>query len=184
MKLPSVPTPAARRLLLGLGLACAAMAPPSPAAETPSTSHTLNKQEQAFVAKATADNSMQITLAKVALDRSASAQVRALAQQVIDDHEALNRKFTDFSVAQKARGQAHGTPPEDVTEDTLQLQRLQGEALDQAFAGMMVKEHQKIIPLYEQAARDAHDPELRGIARDGLPMLRDHLQVAQAITAK
>lgn len=165
--------------LLGLALAWA-----TPAAVAADTPRTLDRQEQAFVAKATADNGMQIELAKIAQTRSASPPVRALAKRIIDDHEALNRKFTEFSVARKAQGQAHGVPSEDVTRDKLQLQRLQGEALDQAFAGMMVAEHQKIIPLYEQAARDAHDPDLRGIARDGLPMLHEHLQQAQAITAK
>ncbi|SEJ33863.1 DUF4142 domain-containing protein [Frateuria terrea] len=167
--------------LLGLALAWAVPALPAVAAQTP---HTLDRQEQAFVAKATADNSLQIELAKVARERSSSARVRALAKRVIDDHQALNRKFSEFSVAKKAHGQAHGIPSEDVTRDKLQLQRLKGDALDQAFAGMMVTEHQKIIPLYEQAAKEAHDPSLRGIARDGLPMLRDHLRQAQAITAK
>lgn len=71
-----------------------------------------------------------------------------------------------------------------MTRDKLKLQRLQGEAPDQTFAGMMVAEHRKVIPLYEQAAKNAHDADLRGIARDGLPMLRDHLQQAQAIGAK
>ncbi|MGN2252427.1 DUF4142 domain-containing protein [Frateuria sp. GZRe12] len=177
MKLPFLPSFLARGLL---GLAVVALALPAPAANNP----TLDKQEQAFVAKATADNSMQIELAKVARDRSSSAQVRELAKDIIDDHEALNRKFTDFSVARKAHGQAHGTPPEDVTEDKLRLQRLHGDALDQAFAGMMVAEHQRIIPLYERAAKDGHDPKLRQIARDGLPMLRDHLRLAHAITTK
>ncbi|MGN6280949.1 DUF4142 domain-containing protein [Frateuria sp.] len=177
MKLPSLLPFLARGLL---SLALTALVLPALATDTP----TLDKQEQAFVAKATADNSMQIELAKVARDRSSSAQVRELANHIIDDHEALNRKFTDFSVAKKAHGQAHGTPPEDVTEDKLRLQQLKGEALDQAFAGMMVAEHQKIIPLYERAANDGHDPKLRQIAEEGLPMLRDHLQRARAITAK
>ncbi|MGN2243793.1 DUF4142 domain-containing protein [Frateuria sp. GZRR33] len=177
MKLPSLPPFLACGLL---SLALAALALPAFATDTP----TLDKQEQAFVAKATADNSMQIELAKVARDRSSSAQVRELASHIIDDHRALNRKFTAFSVAKKAHGQAHGTPAEDVTEDKLRLQQLKGEALDQAFAGMMVAEHQKIIPLYERAANDGHDPQLRQIAEEGLPMLRDHLQRARAITAK
>lgn len=181
MKLPTLVSTLAARGLLCFGLAGAAFALPAIAADTP---HTLDRQEQAFVAKATADNSMQIELAKVARERSTSPQVRALAERIIDDHEALNRRFTDFSVAKKAHGQAHGTPPEDVTQDKLRLQRLKGDALDQAFAGMMVTEHQKIIPLYEHTAKDAHDPQLRKIAQTGLPMLRDHLQKAQAITAK
>lgn len=177
MKLPSLPPFLARGLL---SLALTALALPALTTDTP----TLDKQEQAFVAKATADNSMQIELAKVARERSSSAQVRELANRIIDDHEALNRKFTDFSVAKKAHGQAHGTPAEDVTEDKLRLQQLKGEALDQAFAGMMVAEHQKIIPLYERAANDGHNPKLRQIAEEGLPMLRDHLQRARTITAK
>ena len=166
------------RCLLGLCLGTAAWTSAALAADTP----TLDKGEQAFVAKATADNSMQIALAQVALDRSASPKVHALAQRIIDDHQALNRKFTDFSVAKKARGQAHGTPNHDVTEDKLRLQNLQGDALDKAFAGMMVKEHQQIIPLYERAARDANSPKLQQIASDGLPLLREHLQMARALS--
>lgn len=53
---------------------------------------------------------MQIELAKVALDRSSSAKVRAPAKPIDDDHEALNRKFTDFSVGRPAHGRAHDTP--------------------------------------------------------------------------
>lgn len=177
MKLPSL-TPVLARGLLALVLA--ALALPALATDTP----TLDKQEQAFVAKATADNSMQIELAKVTLGRSSSPQVRELAKRIIDDHEALNRKFTDFSVAKKAHGQAHGTPSEDVGSDMRRLQQLKGGALDQAFANMMVDAHQKAIPLYEKAAKGSHDAKLRQIAQQGLPMLRDHLQRAREIGSK
>lgn len=147
----------AARIALCLGLGLLAAAPPVRAADTPST---LNAAEQAFVAKATADNSMQIALAQVALKRSQSPRVRALAQRIIDDHQALNRKFTDVSVARKARGQAHGIANRDVTEDKLRLENLKGDAMDKAFAGMMVRAHQKIIPVYEHAAKDEHNRSL------------------------
>ncbi|HET6805458.1 MAG TPA: DUF4142 domain-containing protein [Frateuria sp.] len=178
MTLPSLPS------FLARGLLCLGLALPALSAGAVDIPPTLDKQEQAFVAKATADNSMQIELAKVAGERSTSPQVRELARRIIDDHKALNRKFTAFSVARKAHGQAHGLPSKDVTEDKLRLQRLQGAALDQAFAGMMVAEHQKIIPLYEQAAKDSQDAKLRQLAKEGLPLLREHLRRAQAITAK
>jgi putative membrane protein len=166
------------RIALCMGLGLLAAAPPLRAADTPAT---LDAAEQAFVAKATADNSMQITLAQVALERSQSPKVRALARRIIDDHQALNRKFTDVSVARKAHGQAHGIPSRDVTEDKLRLQNLKGDAMDKAFAGMMVKEHQKVIPLYEHAAKDGHDRPLQAIAREALPLLRGHLEAARAL---
>lgn len=172
----------AARIALCLACTFAMAAPPvtAAAAQTP----TLDAQEQAFVAKATADNSMQIALAQVALDRSQSPKVRALAKRIVEDHQALNRKFTDFSVARKAHGQAHGVPSRDVTEDKLRLQNLQGDALDKAFAGMMVREHQKIIPLYERAAKDQANAQLRSIAREALPLLREHLEGARALSGR
>lgn len=169
----------AARIALCMGLGLLAAAPPARAADTPAA---LDAAEQAFVAKATADNSMQVTLAQVALDRSQSPKVRALAKRIIDDHKALNRKFTDVTVARKAHGQAHGIPNRDVTEDKLRLQNLKGDAMDKAFAGMMVKEHQKIIPLYERAAKDERNRPLRTIAREALPLLREHLEGARALS--
>ncbi|HEV2539684.1 MAG TPA: DUF4142 domain-containing protein [Frateuria sp.] len=176
---PFFATTFAARIALCMGLGLLAAAPPIRAADTPAP---LDAAEQAFVAKATADNSMQITLAQVALDRSQSPKVRALARRIIDDHKALNRKFTNVTVARKAQGQAHGIPNRDVTEDKLQLQNLKGDAMDKAFAGMMVREHQQIIPLYERAAKDEHNPSLRKIAREALPLLREHLEGARALS--
>ena len=170
-----------RTLAARLAFCLACILPAAPAALATQTP-TLGSQEQAFVAKATADNSMQITLAQVVRDRSASAQVRAFARRIIEDHNALNEKFTDFSVAKKAHGHAHGATNDEVTRDRLRMQNLDGPALDQAFAGLMVQEHQKIIPLYQRAAKDGSDPKLQRIAQDALPMLREHLQRAQALT--
>lgn len=177
--IPSPISSLAARGLLALGLAVPVHLPAAPT-DTP----TLDAQEQAFVAKATADNSMQIALAKVALSRSSSTEVKALARRIIDDHAELNRKFTRFAVATKAHGDAHGVSNQAVIEDRLRLQSQQGSALDEMFARMMVKEHRKVIPLYEQAARHDSNKELRQIARDGLPLLREHLRRAQALTGR
>ncbi|MEI7037664.1 DUF4142 domain-containing protein [Fulvimonas yonginensis] len=169
-------TPVARTLLgLCLGAGCA------PVFAVTTHTPTLSRDEQAFVAKATADDSMQIAVAQAAWERSSSPQVRALARRIIDDHNALNAKFTKVSVARKAHGSAHGVSNRQVTEDTLHLRKLQGPALDQAFARMMVEEHRRIIPLYERAADDPGNRQLQQIARDALPLLRQHLQGAQAL---
>ena len=178
MKLRTVSSLVVR--LLCLALCQVALTLSAIAANTPTP---LNGQDQAFVAKATADDALQITLAQVVLKQSTSPEVRALAQRIISDHQALDRRLTRFSVARKAHGQAHGTSSDEVTKARLQLGQLHGEALDKAFAGMMIKEHEKAIPLYEKAAKESHDPTLRAIARDGLDMLRQHLHAAQALGA-
>ncbi|MDO1528811.1 DUF4142 domain-containing protein [Fulvimonas sp. R45] len=81
----------------------------------------LDAQEQAFVARATADDDLQIALAKVALARSTDGRVRAFARRLITDHRALNLQFAHLSVRQGSRGHAHGVPAQDVADMNMHL---------------------------------------------------------------
>jgi putative membrane protein len=160
-------------LLLVLALT---IVPRVKAAESP-----LNAHEQSFVAKATADDGLQIAMAKVALARSMNAKVHAFARRLIADHQALNLQFAHLSVRQGSRGHSHGMPVRDIADMNMHLRSLSGPAFDQAFVGMMVNEHRKIIPAYEDAARTSPHASLRKIARHGLPVLRGHLAAAESL---
>jgi len=160
-------------LLLALALAIV----PRTKAAGPS----LDKHEQAFVAQATADDDLQIAMGKVALARSTDGKVRAFARRLMTDHQALNLQFAHLSVRQGSRGHAHGVPAQDIASMNMHLRSLSGPAFDHAFVGMMVNEHRKIIPAYENAARTSPHAALRTIAQHGLPVLRGHLAMAQAL---
>ena len=141
----------------------------------------LDAREQAFIAQATADDAMQIELAKLAMMKSGDQRLRALASKIISDHTALNLQFAQLAAAAGSKGHAHGIPPRDISAMKAHLQALQGEAFDQAFAGMMVKEHHKIIAAYEVAAKTSADARLRTIAARGVPVLQEHLDEAAAL---
>jgi putative membrane protein len=141
----------------------------------------LNAREQAFVAQATADDAMQIALAKLAMGKSSNPQLRALASRIVSDHSALNLQFTRLASSTSSKGRAHGVPAQDVSAMQAHLKSLQGAAFDQAFAGMMVKEHRKIIAAYEVAAKTSTDDRLKTIASRGLPVLQGHLDAARAL---
>lgn len=142
---------------------------------------TLNARDQAFVAQATADDTMQITLAKLAMAKSSNPQLRALASRIVSDHTALNLQFARLAAATSSKGHAHGVSVQDVNAMQAHLRSLQGEAFDQAFAGMMVKEHRKIIAAYEVAAKSSADSRLKTIATRGLPVLQGHLDAARSL---
>ncbi|WP_333678861.1 DUF4142 domain-containing protein [Dyella sp.] len=143
--------------------------------------HTLDAREQAFVAQATADDAMQITLAKLAMGRSDNPRMRALASRIVSDHAALNLQFAQFAAGKGSKGHAHGVPVRSIRAMQAHLQSLHGEAFDQAFAGMMVKEHRSIIAAYEAAAKTAADDRLKTIAARGIPVLQGHLAAARAL---
>jgi rubrerythrin len=48
----------------------------------------------------------------------------------------------------------------------------------------MVADHQKDIPMFENAAKNASSAKARKLASDALPVLRDHLKRAQALQTK
>lgn len=141
----------------------------------------LDAREQAFVAQATSDDAMQIALAQLAMSRSSNPRVRALASKIVSDHTALNLQFAQLAASTSSKGHAHGVPAGNIAAMKAHLQSLQGDAFDQAFAGMMVKEHRKIIAAYEVAAKTSADSRLRTIAARGVPVLQDHLDEARAL---
>jgi putative membrane protein len=59
-----------------------------------------------------------------------------------------------------------------------------GSDLDKAYADAMVADHQKDIPMFENAAKNASSATARKLASDALPVLRDHLKRAQALQTK
>jgi putative membrane protein len=63
-----------------------------------------------------------------------------------------------------------------------QLPTLRGAAFDTAFANVMVTGHNKAISMLENAQNQVQRQELRTLIASTLPTLRQHLQLAQALT--
>jgi len=63
-----------------------------------------------------------------------------------------------------------------------QLQTLHGAAFDTAFANAMVNGHNKAISMLETAQNQVQRQEVRTLITTTLPTLRQHLQLAQALT--
>jgi predicted outer membrane protein len=60
------------------------------------------------------------------------------------------------------------------------LRSLSGSDFDRAFVEHAIKDHQKEIASYERASKDCQDAEVKAFAAKQLPILRTHLQMAQA----
>lgn len=174
---PTLVARAAFCLAVGCPAASAAEAVNAPAA--------LDAQDQAFVARASTNSTLQITMAQVVLgetaaNRSASNEARGLARRIATEQQALIAKFTDFAAARKA-DEKYPAPVHGMNDNKARLQQLHGKALDKAFAGMVIKADQQIIPAYEHTAKHSHTPALRKIASEALPVLGEQLKMASAL---
>jgi putative membrane protein len=186
--------PIATACLLALGLAACdksgqAAQPdrPAPGASSPTADAAppaLQGGDQAFMAKAAGDNAFQIAMARVALRVSQTAPVRELAQRVMDDHTRMNRELATIAARRSTDHPSPPVPVDKAQELQQHLLSLQGDAFDQAFAGVMVNDHRTAIALFTDEIQHGHDEAVREFARKELPALREHMAMANALEAR
>lgn len=143
----------------------------------------LSRADQAFVAQATGDNAFQIALARRVLSEPPSTQARQLAQDVYDDHTRLNAELAKLATRRHTEGASPPSPVKPTRDIDQHLAGLRGDALAKAFAGLMIRDHRGVIPVFEREAAHGDDPRLRDFAKGALPVLRRHLEMAGALQA-
>ena len=77
-------------------------------------------------------------------------------------------------------GSMSASVPEEISSDRhyRNLSRKDGAEFDKSYVDMMVDQHEADVKLFERAARDAEDSEVRAFASRHLPSLQQHLQRA------
>jgi putative membrane protein len=101
--------------------------------------------------------------------------------QQSDTSRRYGERF-DSTQGQYGQGR-YGQQGQDSTMAAMwQLQTLHGAAFDTAFANVIVNGHNKAISMLEQAQNQVQRQEVRALIASTLPTLRQHLQLAQALT--
>jgi putative membrane protein len=125
-----------------------------------------------FIMKAAQGNLAEVTLGQLALRKTRNAQVRQLAQRLVQDHTTANTELAQVFVR---RGQ---TMPRQVgvmhqaTQE--QLSRLSGNRFDQTFMAGQVEAHENTITLYQTELAQGRDEGARSYASRYLPAILEH----------
>ena len=61
------------------------------------------------------------------------------------------------------------------------LSELSDKKFDRAYAKEMVTDHEKAVKLFQSYQRASSNKELEAFARETLPVLEEHLRMAQAL---
>ncbi len=136
--------------------------------------------DRAFADKAAAAGMAEIQAAQLAQQRATSPQIKAFASRMIADHTQANDQLQQ--IAQQENINLPPQPSAQDAADTQRLSSLSGTAFDQAYAQAQVRDHQQAVALFRQEKSSGHDPALKTYAQKTLPILRQHLQLAQSLT--
>jgi putative membrane protein len=152
-------------------------------------------------------NLKEIRLGEVAQTNSQNAAVQEFGRHMVRDHSRLNERLVKIAadegltlpdtntfymtVQQPPEKQATELMPEtpqqkllDAQMDVQSLVSLSGPDFDQAYAGAMVKGHEKGIQKFEDASASLQDDKLKKYADRGLKAIRSHYEMAQKLESE
>ena len=134
-----------------------------------------------FVEDASAAGIAEIEAGKLALQKSTSMDVKAFAQQMIDDHTAANKELAAVAARKKLKVDDEAEMMNKAK--AFALKQRDGESFDAAYASNQVTAHEKAIALFQKGAK-SDDADIAAFASAKLPKLEHHLHEAHALAAK
>ncbi len=142
----------------------------------------LSGQDRTFTMKAAEGGMMEVELGRMASQKATNPDVKAFAQRMVTDHGKANQKL--MSIATQNNITPPTTMPANMRAEMDKLSRLSGTEFDRMYMSHMLKHHQKDIADFEKQASNGSNPSLQSFARETLPTLREHYQLAQTVGAK
>jgi putative membrane protein len=140
---------------------------------------TAGKANQHFLIEAMNGDIAEISMAKLAQENGSSDGVRQFGNMLERDH---GRHLSQIQEMARQIGIAPPSePPAKVRIMHDRLAAMSGAKFDKKFALVMVKEHKKAIAKYNNLAMK--NGPLADFARQTLPMLEEHLQMARSLAA-
>lgn len=187
---PTLKLVAAAVLSAGFGLTAVAQTaanPPAPAAgssagRTAAKESSLNRSDRKFVETAAQGGLAEVELGKLAAQKAQSADVKQFGERMVQDHGKANQQL--MQIAQQ-KGVKVPTALEGRHKRTFdKLSKAAPEKFDREYMDAMEDDHKKDVKEFREASKDAKDPDVKAFATQTLPVLEEHLKMAESLHAK
>ena len=115
-------------------------------------------------------------LAELAATRATRPEVKALAQSIVQDHEATYADLRQLAQRQSV----NASEPEQLRTERERLAKLSGAEFDREYLTEMIADHERAVTALEEAGRSG-DAQVRNWASTAMPRIRRHLAEAQRL---
>ncbi|MEO6150396.1 MAG: DUF4142 domain-containing protein [Mucilaginibacter sp.] len=124
----------------------------------------------------------EVALSKLAGDKATNADVKSFAAMMINDHTKANEEL--MAMAGSKNIMLPSAPGEEQQKTAADLGAKTGVDFDKDYVDIMVKDHDKTVDMFEDAAKNAVDPDLKAFVNKTLPALKAHQAHAHALQDK
>jgi putative membrane protein len=139
----------------------------------------VDKESSDFAVKAADGGMLEVALGKVAQDKAVNPRVKEFGAMMVRDHSKAGDELKAIA------GNKNITLPDSVGNDYQEhirdMEKKSGKDFDKAYMDMMVNDHKNDIDMFEKAAGNLSDPDLKTFASNTLPTLRTHQDSAKAV---
>lgn len=139
----------------------------------------VSEADSKFAVEAASGGMMEVQLGELAQQKASSQRVKSFGAMMVRDHTKANDELK--SLAGMKNITLPPAPGNDEMDHIKDLSKKSGRDFDKAYMKMMVSDHKKDIDAFEKAGKDANDADVKGFANKTLPVLRVHLDSAQAV---
>lgn len=155
------------------------LAPDTPGLESarPPADHA-NTQDKLFARQAALGGRAEVELSRMAQKKASAGPVRSFAQRMVDDHGKSNDRLMKLAHGVKAE-----IPQEPDSEQKALAGQLSnkpaGKEYDLAYLAAQMQNHQRTANLLQYQLSYGQNEPLRQYAADSLPVVLEHLEMAQ-----
>jgi putative membrane protein len=136
---------------------------------TPSGGTVTASGDSAFLARALGVNQFELTLGRLATERAASPQVKAMGEKMVQQHTAFGAQLAELS---GPAGVGEAPEPSGEQRQTLdRLSNLAGKDFDETFTKTVDSGHVAELAMYKDEVPQAVDPRLRELAEHRVVVL-------------
>ncbi len=142
----------------------------------------LSAQDKTFIDQAAIGGMAEVQGGQMAETKAQSPQVKQFGQHMIADHTPNNQELMQLAQSKGVTPPA-GLDPMHQQEAT-KLQQLPAGQFDHAYIEGQVTDHQQMAALLQTEIQKGSDPQVKAFAEKTLPIIKEHLQMAQQLAAK
>jgi len=132
-----------------------------------------------FTKQTATTNMAEVQLGMMAETKASSPDVKAFAQRMVRDHEAMQSSLQD------AARLVGTTLPDKLDPKHMALKNelaaKSGTSFDKAYIDAMVKGHRQAVQMLQGASQNLSNDALKKVAASALPIVQDHLKEAEQI---
>jgi putative membrane protein len=142
----------------------------------------VSSADKTFVTEAAHGGLAEVQLGQLALQKASSPHVKEFAQRMVTDHTQANQDLMELSKSENLT-----LPTQLDAKHKTEMERLSamsGSAFDTAYMQHMVQDHKKTVADFQKQAQTGSDPALKSFAQKYLPIIQQHLQLAETSAAK